>query len=288
MNHEAIADTIKRYREQKQLSQDQLADAVGVSQQAVANWENGKSRPKGTRLDKLYDVLGPEFKREIERNPELAALSLSPITRGVSQKITLQLTPEASERAEAVLKELDGARGTKRETAYTSDELMEVHRAQIHAAALQRRQWEADVRQHLPSHLLPNLERQVHLGEYAWQVDYLSDNAHIEFVRFPRLEGRTFSTMLNNHIRKKLLKMLTVRKLQTEDICSVILVVSENKALPSSLGSKFFFELSLHRIEIAFVQDAAQAAGLIIGVEEAGRAAFADHDHDPEIDFEDI
>lgn len=53
-----FGDVLRRDRERKELSQDALAKLLGVSQQAVANWESGASLPAKHRREKLYEVLG--------------------------------------------------------------------------------------------------------------------------------------------------------------------------------------------------------------------------------------
>lgn len=49
---------IKMFRERKNLSQQKLATAVGVCQQAVARWENGSAMPRADQLPKLARLLG--------------------------------------------------------------------------------------------------------------------------------------------------------------------------------------------------------------------------------------
>lgn len=48
---ESVGDRIKRLRKQAQLSQQAVADAVGVSRVAVTKWESGQT--KDMRLDSL-------------------------------------------------------------------------------------------------------------------------------------------------------------------------------------------------------------------------------------------
>lgn len=55
---ENIATRIARAREAKGLSQSQLARDMGISPQAVQNWEAGKANPKGDRLSSLAMILG--------------------------------------------------------------------------------------------------------------------------------------------------------------------------------------------------------------------------------------
>lgn len=60
---------LKSFREQKGVSQKKLADIFGVTQQAVAKWENGKAEPDTETLKKLAEyfkvsldeLLGLEF-----------------------------------------------------------------------------------------------------------------------------------------------------------------------------------------------------------------------------------
>jgi transcriptional regulator with XRE-family HTH domain len=39
-------------------TQDQLASAIGVSQETVSNWMTGKNRPTGEHLERLVELLG--------------------------------------------------------------------------------------------------------------------------------------------------------------------------------------------------------------------------------------
>lgn len=50
--------TIKRLREEKGITQKQLADLVGVERSTVAKWETGTAFPGGAKLPKLARALG--------------------------------------------------------------------------------------------------------------------------------------------------------------------------------------------------------------------------------------
>lgn len=50
-------NNIKLLRRRSSVSQQELAGKVGVTQQAVAKWEAGKSYPRGETLVKLASVL---------------------------------------------------------------------------------------------------------------------------------------------------------------------------------------------------------------------------------------
>ena len=53
-----IGENIKRYRLKKGMTQEQLANAVGVSNQAVSKWECDGSIPDGLLLAPIADALG--------------------------------------------------------------------------------------------------------------------------------------------------------------------------------------------------------------------------------------
>lgn len=51
---------LKQARENRELSRDQLADLLGVTNSAISNYENGISSPKEEILLKIFDVLKVE------------------------------------------------------------------------------------------------------------------------------------------------------------------------------------------------------------------------------------
>ena len=53
-----IGARIARYRRQKNLTQMSLADNLGISFQAVSNWERGESMPDISKLGDLSLALG--------------------------------------------------------------------------------------------------------------------------------------------------------------------------------------------------------------------------------------
>lgn len=56
----SIGERIVQLRNQKNLSQGQLAQALTVSRQAISKWENDQSSPDTLHLIKLADVLDTE------------------------------------------------------------------------------------------------------------------------------------------------------------------------------------------------------------------------------------
>ena len=62
-------ERIRREREAKGLTQEELAEAVGVSRQAVSKWENGTSDPSTSNLcalAKLYGIPVEELLHETQ------------------------------------------------------------------------------------------------------------------------------------------------------------------------------------------------------------------------------
>ncbi len=53
-----FAETIKKYRTAARLTQEELAECIGISGQAVSKWETGDSMPDTALLPALADALG--------------------------------------------------------------------------------------------------------------------------------------------------------------------------------------------------------------------------------------
>lgn len=75
MGRERLAENIAFYRRKKGLSQEKLAEYMGVSRQAVTKWENGLSRPASGHLIRLAELLevSPEVLLEGETEGGAAA-----------------------------------------------------------------------------------------------------------------------------------------------------------------------------------------------------------------------
>ncbi len=78
-----VGDLIRKTRTEKGLTQEELAERVGVKKSAVAKWENGRvSEIKRSNLKKLSDALGlnpNELLGDIERDPVGVANELADI-----------------------------------------------------------------------------------------------------------------------------------------------------------------------------------------------------------------
>ena len=58
MTHDTFRERLRRARKAKNLSQQQLADKLGVAVGSVGNWEVGPSKPRPGTLGKIADILG--------------------------------------------------------------------------------------------------------------------------------------------------------------------------------------------------------------------------------------
>lgn len=58
MNSYITGSAVKRFREEKGLTQAQLAEKIGVSDKAVSKWETGKGLPDITLVEPLAKALG--------------------------------------------------------------------------------------------------------------------------------------------------------------------------------------------------------------------------------------
>lgn len=56
MDYQALSNNIQKYRKQKHLTQEQLAEQLDVSSQAVSKWENGISCPDIALLPALAKI----------------------------------------------------------------------------------------------------------------------------------------------------------------------------------------------------------------------------------------
>ncbi len=86
-----VANSIKRLRQEKQLSQEQLAEELHVTRQAVSNWENGKTQPDVDTLTQLASIFGVSVERIIygkEKSHFHFAIKIDP-KKGVQDCVSL-------------------------------------------------------------------------------------------------------------------------------------------------------------------------------------------------------
>ena len=66
----SLGEVIKRHRMECKMTQEFVADALGVSRQAVSKWESGASAPSTSNLSalaKLFGTTAEEILRELKQ-----------------------------------------------------------------------------------------------------------------------------------------------------------------------------------------------------------------------------
>lgn len=64
-----LGEVLKAHREECKMTQEFVAEAIGVSRQAVSKWENGTSDPSTSNLialAKLYQISAEELLQEVQ------------------------------------------------------------------------------------------------------------------------------------------------------------------------------------------------------------------------------
>ena len=70
-----LGEQIKKYRKKTGLTQKQLGEKLGISQQQIAQYENGKRVPKIDTLIKIANALNAKFSDLIPMNDTLEWIS---------------------------------------------------------------------------------------------------------------------------------------------------------------------------------------------------------------------
>lgn len=81
----SIGERIAELRKEKEISQGQLADQLGVSRQAVSKWENDTASPDTMKLIRLADVLDTEI--EYLATGKKPVYLPAPVVVNVSEKV---------------------------------------------------------------------------------------------------------------------------------------------------------------------------------------------------------
>ena len=93
-----IGKRIGLLRRQKNLTQEELANAMGVSPQAVSKWENDQTCPDISALPKLARFLGVTVDELLEGKEELPAVRvLPPAERKDPKDMLLRITVDSAQ-----------------------------------------------------------------------------------------------------------------------------------------------------------------------------------------------
>lgn len=123
MNTQLIADYLKRLRREHDLTQEDLAEELHISRQAVSRWETGSALPDSEvllQLSKLYrlsinEILEPDIPDQaiesFEQLTEISETELKNILRHFSEedivKASMGASPTVNDLLERLLPEID-------------------------------------------------------------------------------------------------------------------------------------------------------------------------------------
>jgi transcriptional regulator with XRE-family HTH domain len=82
-----VGKNIKRFREEKQVTQEELAERLSVTRQAVSNWECGRTEPDIDTLHKIALFLGVTAEELIYGEKRQYVTNITNISEG-SKKVT--------------------------------------------------------------------------------------------------------------------------------------------------------------------------------------------------------
>ncbi len=69
-------DKLKKYREENNISQEELASKLFISRTLISKWENGVIYPSGENMEKLASIMGVEI-NDLLSNNEAKTLTLN-------------------------------------------------------------------------------------------------------------------------------------------------------------------------------------------------------------------
>jgi len=87
-----VGKNIKQFREQKGLTQEQLAEQLHVTRQAVSNWENDKTQPDIETLHQIACALDCSVEELIYGTPRTPAVVNHTTVQHVTKNVTKGLS----------------------------------------------------------------------------------------------------------------------------------------------------------------------------------------------------
>lgn len=102
-------EVIRNLRKEKNLTQEQMADMLGVSAPAVNKWENGVSMPDVAILGPLARLLDTDINTLLDFRAELSKEEVSRFCTEISMKLIQKNYKEAYEQGEELLKNDPGS-----------------------------------------------------------------------------------------------------------------------------------------------------------------------------------
>ncbi|HZK41626.1 MAG TPA: helix-turn-helix transcriptional regulator [Clostridia bacterium] len=97
MDNQVIGNNIAKWRKEKGMTQDQLAEQLSVSAQAVSKWENGISLPDITLVPKLAQIFQVSIDQLFSREAEPETKYVAPEDRKDPDKMLLKIVVDSSD-----------------------------------------------------------------------------------------------------------------------------------------------------------------------------------------------
>lgn len=268
---------LKIDRERLQLSQEELARRIGVSQQAVANWENGTSHPRKDRRVQLLQVLGPDA--ELVKNPPTTEFipakdmpaDLIVSTPKESLNVEIKTTPGVAiaggARAGVHAVPSRAAVGTPGFMSYTTTQpwvgFSTAGGKTVHVQA-ERTKMLGEFEQALPDQFKPNVGAELMFGQVARSYDYASTGVIARVMRGVSLSPASVAFHL-----VRLAMAVPKHDSTPEPTASVVLFILSDEpaaAVTRRMGSLHFDAMTLG-IKIETVRDAKEMAKAVVELE---------------------
>lgn len=275
-----FGELLKIDRERLDLSQEELARRVGVTQQAVANWENGTSHPRKDRRVRLLQVLGPDA--ELVRNPPTtefvpakdmpADLIVSTPRGDMAVDVKIKTTPgsafaggKATIRVEPKGIISRAMVGLPSVSEYDFESLGIEPRPYLY---LQRTAHLRELSQQLPEHLIQNLDVALSFGHTRRVYEYASKGVVARIMRTPG-NPSVLAARAARHIIH--LAMASQRSAYTPEpnATYVLFIVADDPelVLKERIGP-LDVDASVLGVKISIVDSTKEIADLIPGLEE--------------------
>ncbi|HWR19091.1 MAG TPA: helix-turn-helix domain-containing protein [Clostridia bacterium] len=84
-----ISLNLRQLRTRSRLSQEEVAEKVGVSRQAVAKWENGESLPDILNCDALAELFDVSLSELVYYDPEKEGIPIGPRNKHIFGTVTI-------------------------------------------------------------------------------------------------------------------------------------------------------------------------------------------------------
>lgn len=100
-----VNEVIRKYRKEQNLTQEQIANYLGVTAPAVNKWENGVSYPDITLLAPLARILKTDIDTLLSFHDELTDIEIHKIVREISVEISTKGYQKSFEKVSNLIKE---------------------------------------------------------------------------------------------------------------------------------------------------------------------------------------